>query len=137
MFDISDPTMLSSCDDIICHNDAPCCPIPVSNSDPRIGRTCLPFTRSSAVCGTGASSLLLEHRSVHRKEINVITSYIGGSMVYGSTEHIAMKLLEPGESGQLLDGTTTASGSTFLPFDNESLIECSTSISMPTGASVA
>ena len=74
---------------------------------------------------------------MHRKQINVITSYIGGSMVYGSTEHVAMKLLEPGESGKLLDGTTIASGSTFLPFDNESLIECSTSISMPTGASVA
>ena len=39
-----------------------------------------------------------------------------------------MKLLEPGESGKLLDGTTTASGSTFLPFDNESLIVCSTGI---------
>ena len=49
-------------------------------------------------------------------------------MVYGSTEHIAMKLLEPGENGKLLDGTTTASGSTFLPFDNESLIVWSTGI---------
>ena len=39
-------------------------PVPVSNSDPRISRTCLPFARSSAACGTGASSLLLGHRSM-------------------------------------------------------------------------
>ena len=35
----------------------------------RISRTCVPFSRSSAACGTGASSLLLGHRSVHRKQI--------------------------------------------------------------------
>lgn len=127
VFDIADTTMLSSCDDI-CHNDAPCFPIPVPDSDPRIGRECLPFTRSSAVCGTGASSLLVGKRSIHREQINVITSYLDGSMIYGSTEHIASKLREPGESGKLLEGNPTESGSKFLPFDNESLIECSTGI---------
>lgn len=127
VFDIDNPEMLSNCADI-CDNDAPCFPIPVPDGDPRINRQCLAFTRSAAVCGTGASSLLLGSVGIHREQINAITSYIDGSMIYGSIEVVAGKLRELGDSGKLLEGGLTASGKRFLPFDNESLIECSTGI---------
>lgn len=127
VFDIEDPDMLSSCADI-CDNNAPCFPIPVPDGDPRISRQCLTFTRSSAVCGSGASSLLLGSDGIHREQINAITSYIDGSMVYGSIEDVAWKLREQGNSGKLLEGDPTESGKKLLPFDNESLIECSTGI---------
>ena len=69
-----------SCDDI-CSNDAPCFPIPVPEDDPRIHRACIPFTRSSAVCGTGASSLLVGPAAVHRQQLNAITAYLDASQV--------------------------------------------------------
>lgn len=127
VFDIEDPDALSSCADI-CNNDAPCFPIPVPDNDPRISRQCMPFTRSSAVCGSGASSLLLGNAGIHREQINAITSYLDGSMIYGSIERVAQKLREQGDSGKLLEGDLTESGKKLLPFDNESLIECSTGI---------
>lgn len=126
-FDTTDTARFSSCDDI-CHNDAPCFPISVPQDDPRIRRDCLPFTRSSAVCGTGASSLLVGKSSVRREQINTITSYVDGSMVYGSTDHVAQRLREPGDSGRLLQGELNEAGRRMLPFDNESLIECSTGV---------
>lgn len=127
VFDTDNPESLSSCADI-CNNDAPCFPIPVPDDDPRINRPCMTFTRSSAVCGSGVSSLLLGSTGIHREQINAITSYIDGSMIYGSIEHVAQKLREQGDSGKLLEGDLTESGKKLLPFDNESLIECSTGI---------
>lgn len=127
VFDITDTTELSSCDDT-CNNDSPCFPIPIPEDDPRIEAQCMSFTRSSAVCGTGAASLLVGHRSIYREQLNAITSYMDGSMIYGSTDHVAERLRAGGENGKLREGTPTASGMKLLPFDNESLIECSTGI---------
>ncbi len=127
VFDMNNPEMFSSCSDI-CHNDAPCFPIPIPEDDPRINRQCMTFTRSSAVCGTGASSLLAGNVGVHREQINVITSYIDASNVYSSIDLTAAKLRELNGSGKLLEGDLTASGKKLLPFDTDSLIECSTGI---------
>jgi len=73
----------ASCDDI-CTNDAPCFPIAVPEDDPRISRECIPFTRSSAVCGTGAPSLLVGPAAVRRQQLNAITSYLDASQVHRS-----------------------------------------------------
>ena len=129
VFDIDNPDMLSSCSDI-CDNDSPCFPIPVPDDDPRINRPCMSFTRSSAVCGTGASSLLVGNIGIHREQVNAITSYVDGSMIYGSIEKVAGKLREKGETGKLLEGVLTESGKRLLVFDNESLIECTTGINV-------
>lgn len=127
VFNTETPSMFSSCDSI-CHNDAPCFPIPVPKDDPRIRRECMPFTRSSAVCGTGAPSLLVGTKHIHREQINVITSYIDGSMLYSSIDSTAGKIREL-ETGRLKEGNKlTPLGKPLLPFDNESLIECSTGI---------
>lgn len=129
VFDISDPDQLQSCDDI-CSNDAPCFPIPVPEDDPRITtRDCLPFTRSSAVCGTGAHSLLVGEQGVHREQVNAITSYMDGSQIYGSTEKIA-KRLRLNETGYLKIGKLTPDGTRLLPFDTypDSPTDCNTGI---------
>ena len=126
---------LEKCDDI-CENNAPCFPIPVPEDDRRIQRKCHPFTRSSAVCGTGAPSLLLKenNRGVHREQLNAITSYVDGSQIYGSTNEMARRLRHYDEKGDptgyLKLGVEASSGRTLLPFDNDpdSKIDCSTGI---------
>ena len=127
VFDINNPESLSNCEHI-CHNDAPCFPIPVPQDDPRIHQQCIPFTRSSAVCGTGASSLLVGNQGIHREQINAITSYLDCSMVYSSTDQTAGKLRELNGTGKLLEGDFDDFNRRQLPFDNESLIECFTGI---------
>ena len=136
-FDSSSPDELIKCDDI-CQNNAPCFPIPVPENDTRIRRQCLPFTRSSAVCGTGAPSLLLKennnNRGIHREQLNAITSYIDGSQIYGSTNEMAGRLRQYNEGGNptgyLKMGLETSAGRRLLPFDNDpnSKIDCSTGI---------
>ena len=133
-FDSNSPDELVKCDDI-CSNNAPCFPIPVPEDDTRIRRDCLSFTRSSAVCGTGASSLLLSEKAgVHREQLNAITSYIDGSQIYGSTTEMADRLREYDErgipTGYLKMGAQTSFGKKLLPFDTSpnSEIDCSTGI---------
>ena len=66
----------------VCANEAPCFPIPVPKGDPRITeRQCIPFTRSSGVCGTGGASLLVGAAAVRREQLNAITAYIDASQV--------------------------------------------------------
>lgn len=133
-FDSDSPDELVKCDDI-CENNAPCFPIPVPENDTRIRRACLSFTRSSAVCGTGAASLLLsENIGAHREQLNAITSYVDASQVYGSTKEMADRLREYDErgspTGYLKMGMQTSNGRKLLPFDRDpdSKIECSTGI---------
>ncbi len=127
VFDTNNPTALSSCSSI-CHNDAPCFPIPVPENDTRIKRQCMPFTRSSAVCGTGAPSVLLGSKHILREQINILSSYIDGSMVYSPIESTAEKIRALG-TGKLKEGIKlTSSAKSLLPFDNDTLIECSTGV---------
>ncbi len=128
-FNYSEPDSLISCDDI-CYNDAPCFPIQVPKDDPRIRRQCLPFSRSSAVCGTGAASLLIGDVGIHREQLNAITSFVDGSQIYGSSNTTARILrMNDGtgrlKTGQNVDGFTDKY---FLPFDNNSLVDCATGI---------
>ena len=68
--------------DTQCTNTAPCFPIQVPDDDPRLlPGTCIPFTRSGGVCGTGPSSLLVGSSPYHREQLNVITSFLDASQV--------------------------------------------------------
>ncbi|XP_060081901.1 lactoperoxidase-like [Ylistrum balloti] len=62
-----------------------CFPIPIDPQDPIFTRKCMNFIRSSAAtahhCEPG-----------ERDQLNVITSFIDGSMVYGSEDHVAHSL---------------------------------------------
>lgn len=114
-----------SCDET-CDNTSPCFPIPVSRSDTRIrNRECLPFTRSSAVCGTGASSLLVSRAAYRREQINQITSYVDASMIYGSSQETAdlVRNRSPGK-GMLRRGEQSSPGHYYLPYDTTSSVDC-------------
>ncbi|XP_057892200.1 peroxidasin homolog [Melospiza georgiana] len=121
----------------VCTNDPPCFSITVPANDPRVrnGR-CMFFVRSSPVCGSGMTSLLMN--SVYaREQINHLTSYIDASNVYGSTEQESRELRDlSGRRGLLKRGQVVpSSGKHLLPFavgpptecmrdENESPVPC-------------
>uniref|UniRef100_A0A452TC58 Peroxidasin n=1 Tax=Ursus maritimus TaxID=29073 RepID=A0A452TC58_URSMA len=99
------------------------------------GARCMFFVRSSPVCGSGMTSLLMN--SVYpREQINQLTSYIDASNVYGSTEHEARAIRDlASHRGLLRQGIVQRSGKPLLPFaagpptecmrdENESPIPC-------------
>ena len=64
------------------NHDAECYPIPVPSNDPfylRQGQTCLEFTRTVPYCSNSGSS-----SSDVRENMNIITSFLDASNVYGS-----------------------------------------------------
>ncbi|XP_076805878.1 peroxidasin homolog isoform X2 [Clavelina lepadiformis] len=93
-----------------CDHAAPCFPVNVDSNDPRHGRFhhhtpsrrrihhhhapasgCMEFTRSSAVCGSGITSVFSSSIS-RREQLNQITSYLDASNVYSSSEKDARNL---------------------------------------------
>lgn len=109
-----------------CENTSPCFPIPVPEDDARIRDTeCLPLTRSSAVCGTGTSSLLVGRAAYRREQINQLTSYVDASNIYGSTQEKADLLRDKSiGKGMLLRGDQSSPGHYFLPYDTTSNVDC-------------
>ena len=64
-----------------CEYAAPCYPIEVPPNDPRItNRRCIDFFRSSAICGSGQTSVFFD-TLMPREQINQLTSYIDASQV--------------------------------------------------------
>lgn len=120
-----------------CSNDPPCFSVALPPDDPRArsGARCMFFVRSSPVCGSGMTSLLMN--SVYpREQINQLTSYIDASNVYGSSEHEARAVRDlASQRGLLRQGIVQRSGKPLLPFaagpptecmrdENESPIPC-------------
>ena len=65
-----------------CENVPPCFPIVIDpNEDPRISnRNCMEFTRSSATCGSGQTSIFFR-KLEKREQLNRLTSFIDASQV--------------------------------------------------------
>ncbi|XP_058872731.1 peroxidasin homolog isoform X1 [Acipenser ruthenus] len=120
-----------------CSNDPPCFPIMIPENDPRVRNArCMFFVRSSPVCGSGMTSVLMN--SVYaREQINHLTSYIDASNVYGSSVRESEELRDfSNQHGLLKQGTeVSGSGKHLLPFaigpptecmrdENESPIPC-------------
>ncbi|XP_058178642.1 peroxidasin [Anopheles ziemanni] len=100
-----------------CEYAAPCYPIDVPADDPRIrNRRCIDFVRSSAVCGSGMTSIFFG--SVQpREQINQLTAFIDASQVYGYTELFARELRNLTTDGGLLrDGAHFPGQKPLLPF---------------------
>ncbi|XP_071965528.1 peroxidasin homolog isoform X2 [Antedon mediterranea] len=109
-----------------CENAPPCFPIRIPEGDPRIRRSqCMEFTRSSAICGSGMTSVFFES-PMPREQINQITSYIDASNVYGSIQVEAVKLRDfTNDRGLLKEGRLVeSSGKRLLPFNHDSPIDC-------------
>ncbi|XP_077991222.1 peroxidasin homolog [Glandiceps talaboti] len=113
------------CDET-CENQPPCFPIPIPEGDPRITRRrCMEFTRSSAVCGSGSTSVFF-NTVMPREQINQITSYIDASNIYGSSKSLANLLRDfATEKGHLRTGNIVeSSGKPLLPFNRDTPIDC-------------
>lgn len=85
-----------------------CFPIKNQANDPHCSgqACCQSFTRSAPVCGTGSGNA--------RLQLNVVTSYLDASMVYGSAVPDAERLRQ----GALLR-TTFFNGHPMLPFNSQ------------------
>lgn len=127
-FTVTSPSSLrfndgKSCKDS-CENEQPCFPIEIPEDDPRIKRyKCMEFTRSSAVCGSGSTSVFFDSITP-RQQINQITSFIDASNVYGSSEKDAHDLREIEDNRGLLKRGTNINGKYFLPFNRDTPIDC-------------
>ena len=101
-----------------CDKTDTCLPIRVPVADEQFGTgtqnngKCLSFVRSIPAC-TGSTS---QFELGGRQQINDITSFIDGSMIYGSETTVANKLREF-KGGRLLVGTSTAGTKPSLPLD--------------------
>nr|XP_014344446.1 PREDICTED: peroxidasin-like protein isoform X2 [Latimeria chalumnae] len=109
-----------------CTNDPPCFPIMIPENDPRVRNArCMFFVRSSPVCGSGMTSLLMS--SVYpREQINHLTSYIDASNVYGSSEVESEQLRNlTNQHGLLKRGILwPLSGKYLLPYATGPPTEC-------------
>ncbi|NXC41740.1 PERM Myeloperoxidase, partial [Penelope pileata] len=98
-----------------CHTSCaklpPCFPIKIPPNDPRIRNTrdCIPFFRSAPACDSGKAT---------REQINALTSFLDGSVVYGSEEPLAHKLRDHTNQLGLLavNRNFTDGGMAYLPF---------------------
>ncbi|XP_073530329.1 peroxidasin homolog isoform X1 [Phyllobates terribilis] len=110
----------------VCTNDAPCFPVMIPPNDPRVRNNarCMFFVRSSPVCGSGMTSLLMN--SVYpREQMNQLTSYIDASNVYGSSDHEAQEIRDAASHrGLLKQGIVQRSGKPLLPFATGPPTEC-------------
>ncbi|XP_063223547.1 peroxidasin isoform X7 [Bacillus rossius redtenbacheri] len=99
-----------------CEYAAPCYPMEVPPNDPRVkNRRCIDFFRSSAICGSGQTSVLFD-TVMPREQINQLTSFIDASQVYGFSKEVAQDLREFRTShGLLREGSRLPGGKRFLP----------------------
>ncbi|NWR60192.1 PERM Myeloperoxidase, partial [Bucorvus abyssinicus] len=106
---------------ISCVKQPPCFPIKIPPNDPRIKNTedCLPFFRSAPACTSG--------RAI-RDQINALTSFLDGSMVYGSEVPLANRLRDRTSQLGLLavNQNFTDRGRAYLPFSGMQKDPCLT-----------
>ncbi|NWX15909.1 PERE peroxidase, partial [Aegotheles bennettii] len=97
--------------DTSCAKKPPCFPIKIPPGDPRVSNTkdCLPFFRSAPVCTRGR---------VVREQINALTSFLDGSVVYGSEVALARSLRDLSSQWGLLavNRNFTDQGRAYMPF---------------------
>jgi len=108
-----------------CDNAAPCFPMEVPRNDPRINnRRCIDFIRTSAVCGSGATSILWGDLAP-REQLNQLTSYLDASQVYGYDDELARNLRDlTTDHGLLREGSTIPGHKPLLPYASDQFVDC-------------
>lgn len=103
-----------------CEYAAPCYPIEIPLNDPRVkDRRCLDFIRSSAICGSGMTSVFFETIQP-REQINQLTAFIDASQVYGYSKDFAKELRNlTTDDGLLREGVTFPDQKPMLPFSSK------------------
>uniref|UniRef100_A0A0N4ZT87 Peroxidasin n=1 Tax=Parastrongyloides trichosuri TaxID=131310 RepID=A0A0N4ZT87_PARTI len=117
-----------------CENITPCFNIILPPGDPKLKHArgkfpCMEFDRSAAVCGSGETSPIFQRVS-YREQVNIITSFIDASNVYGSTEVDAINLRDLyNDHGLLRFDIVSGSEKPYLPFERDSDMECRRNVS--------
>ncbi|XP_029163989.1 peroxidasin homolog [Nylanderia fulva] len=108
-----------------CDNAAPCFPMEVPPGDPRVNnRRCIDFIRTSAVCGSGATSVLWGGLTP-REQLNQLTSYLDASQVYGYNDEVARDLRDlTTDHGLLREGPTIPGHKPLLPYAANQFVDC-------------
>ncbi|KAL0105107.1 hypothetical protein PUN28_016635 [Cardiocondyla obscurior] len=108
-----------------CDNAAPCFPMEVPPDDPRISnRRCIDFVRTSAVCGSGATSILWGGL-MPREQLNQLTSYLDASQVYGYDDELARDLRDfTRDHGLLREGSALPGHKPLLPYMSGQFVDC-------------
>lgn len=108
-----------------CDYAAPCYPIDVPPNDPRIkNRRCIDFVRSSAICGSGMTSVFFDSIQP-REQINQLTSFIDASQVYGFTDELAEDLRDlTNDQGRLREGPRFPGKKALLPYASNQGMDC-------------
>ncbi|EFN81383.1 Peroxidasin [Harpegnathos saltator] len=108
-----------------CDNAAPCFPMEVPPGDPRVNnRRCIDFVRTSAVCGSGATSILWGNLTP-REQLNQLTSYLDASQVYGYDDELARDLRDlTTDHGLLREGAMIPGHKPLLPYMSGQFVDC-------------
>ncbi|CAH0386545.1 unnamed protein product [Bemisia tabaci] len=108
-----------------CAYAAPCFPMDVPEHDPRIkNRRCMDFIRSSAICGSGMTSVFFGAIQP-REQINQLTAFIDGSQVYGFTNQRANVLRDlRNDDGLLREGIKAPYDKPLLPIAGATEVDC-------------
>ncbi|XP_078535604.1 myeloperoxidase-like [Lissotriton helveticus] len=102
-----------------CVREPPCFPLRIPPNDPRISNRsdCIPLFRSAPACNEG---------STVREQINILTSFIDGSQVYGSDMPTATRLRNMTNQFGLMavNQRFTDNGREYLPFETMGIDFC-------------
>ena len=107
----------------MCDNTLPCFPIQLEESDSKFeaGQTeCLTFVRSAATCGSDEVSQTLSNPKdrLVRKQINIVSSLVDASTVYGPNQDRALSLRSLDGSGRMrVNDVHTDNGRDLMPED--------------------
>ncbi|KAL7873060.1 hypothetical protein AOLI_G00121310 [Acnodon oligacanthus] len=112
----------------MCENSDPCFPIQIPPHDKLFGsKSCLPFFRSSPACLSGPTRTLQAQQMLQRQQMNLITSFLDASTVYGHSvdSENALRNLSSSE-GLLAVNSKYADhgGHPYLPFVNRTPSKC-------------
>lgn len=108
-----------------CDNAPPCFPMEVPPNDPRVtNRRCIDFFRTSAVCGSGETSVLWG-KLTPREQLNQLTSYLDASQVYGYDDDVARDLRDlTTDRGLLREGPNFPNRKPLLPYASGQFVDC-------------
>ncbi|KAI4905455.1 hypothetical protein NFI96_028088, partial [Prochilodus magdalenae] len=104
----------------MCENSNPCFPIQIPPHDKLFGsKRCLPFFRSSPACLSGPTHGLQAEQMLQRQQMNLITSFLDASTVYGHSVDLQNTLRNLSSPEGLLavsNEYTDHGGHPYLPF---------------------
>ncbi|CAH1389660.1 unnamed protein product [Nezara viridula] len=108
-----------------CKATPPCFPMEADHEDPRIkNRRCMDFIRSSAICGSGMTSIFF-NKIQQREQINQLTAFIDATQVYGFHDNRSILLRDYTQDlGLLRVGIDTESGKPLLPLAGFQEVDC-------------